>query len=67
MDSLDLTNEQHPKFSVQGHLLSVDGDALITTWPSLDFWHLCLTLSDLSCDQFLLLCNFQRKTLKGGF
>jgi hypothetical protein len=38
---------------VQGHLLSVDGDALITTWPLLDFWHLCLTFSDLSYDQFL--------------
>jgi hypothetical protein len=27
-DSLDLTNEPHPRFLVQGHILSIGGDAL---------------------------------------
>jgi hypothetical protein len=28
MESLDLTDEPHPRLSVQGHILSVCGDAL---------------------------------------
>jgi hypothetical protein len=27
-DSLDLTNEPHPRFPVEGHILSIGGDAL---------------------------------------
>ncbi len=27
-DSLDLTHEPHPRFPVQGHILSIGGDAL---------------------------------------
>jgi hypothetical protein len=32
MDSLDSTHEPHPRFSVQGPILSVGGDGLKTTW-----------------------------------
>jgi hypothetical protein len=28
MDSLDLTDEPHPTFLVQGHILNIGGDAL---------------------------------------
>jgi hypothetical protein len=28
MDSLDLTDEPHPRLPVQGHILSVGGDAI---------------------------------------
>ncbi len=32
VDSLDLTNEPHPRFLVQGHILSVGGDALMAVY-----------------------------------
>jgi hypothetical protein len=34
VDSLDLTDEPHPRFSVQGHILSVGGDGLRITWDN---------------------------------
>jgi hypothetical protein len=32
VDSLDLTLEPHPRFLVQGHILSVGGDALMALY-----------------------------------
>ncbi len=32
MESLDLTHEPHPSFLVQGHILSIGGDALMAVY-----------------------------------
>jgi len=37
VDSLDLTDEPHPRFLVQGHILSIGGDALMARYT---FWAL---------------------------
>ncbi len=34
MNSLDLTHEPHPRFLVQGHILSIGGDDLRTESPT---------------------------------
>jgi hypothetical protein len=41
VDSLDCSNNSHPIFPVQGHILSVGGDALM----GLDFGLVCLNRS----------------------